>query len=179
MKGDENGWHGVPGGTNWRCPECGSSSPIDSWREVELGCDECGAHDGRECPVCAKCFDHVWSVKRLAEAQPRVADRPKNPRALDVPVNLAMLTTNTWTTINWDQAEIRQRNAPAFSLKGQQLKLLTQESYRVVSPSQLWVWLADEQDNRWHVDIQCRNGDVRARVIQEPTGYCYSYPPTR
>ena len=62
-----------PGVTEWCCPECGEVSPTVDWREVEPYCEDCGSHDGRECPRCHKWYDHVWDGDRLVEAQPEAA----------------------------------------------------------------------------------------------------------
>lgn len=63
-----NGWWGVPPNPAWKCPVCGVMSGIDDWREVEPACEDCGNHDGRECPECGEWFDHVWN-DHLIEAQ--------------------------------------------------------------------------------------------------------------
>ena len=69
MKDDANGWWSMPALSAWRCPECATTSPVETWRECEPYCEDCGAHDGRGCPNCGEQFDHVWGVKKLAEAQ--------------------------------------------------------------------------------------------------------------
>jgi hypothetical protein len=62
-----NGWWGVPPAQKWQCPECHVRSPVSEWKEREVYCEECGSHDGRECPNCGEAFDHVWGSERLAE----------------------------------------------------------------------------------------------------------------
>lgn len=68
MKDDENGWWGIPPLDAWTCPECGETSPVADWEEVEAGCEECGTHDGRKCPKCEEIFDHVWGAPKIAKA---------------------------------------------------------------------------------------------------------------
>lgn len=72
MKEDvEDGWWGVPTTPDkqWKCPECGERSPIAEWAENRPPCEDCGDHDGRECPKCHEVFDHVWGDEKLARAQ--------------------------------------------------------------------------------------------------------------
>lgn len=71
------GWYEAPAGEWWRCPECGQSSPVAEWREVEPYCDDCGSHDGRECPRCGQWFDHVWGAATIAAGQPVPTDEEK------------------------------------------------------------------------------------------------------
>lgn len=47
------------------CPKCDSRSPASEWKEVEPYCEECGSHDGRECPECGEWFDHVWGDSQI------------------------------------------------------------------------------------------------------------------
>ena len=68
MKEDEDGWWDAPGGDEWVCPECKESSPIEDWREVPVYCEDCGDHDGRECPLCGNVEDHVWGAGRIRKA---------------------------------------------------------------------------------------------------------------
>jgi hypothetical protein len=65
---DRDGWWDVPAATNWTCPECGQTSPVEEWVECEPGCEDCGSHDGRRCPRCDETFDHVWGSTKIAEA---------------------------------------------------------------------------------------------------------------
>lgn len=64
------GWWDAPAGETWTCPapDCGATSPIAEWRESMVGCDDCGEHDGRECPQCGEVFDHVWGARKIASA---------------------------------------------------------------------------------------------------------------
>lgn len=68
MKEDRDGWWEAPAGENWRCPECAELSPIDEWEERAPSCEDCGEHDGRECPRCGAVFDHVWGAPDIADA---------------------------------------------------------------------------------------------------------------
>lgn len=65
MKNDENGWWEAPRGINWLCSKCNQISPIENWKEVEPDCEDCGSHDGRECPNCKEWFDHVWGATEI------------------------------------------------------------------------------------------------------------------
>lgn len=70
MKDDViDGWWEVPAAEYWTCPECKERSKVEDWQEVETYCEDCGSHDGRECPNCGKVFDHVWDSERLSKAQ--------------------------------------------------------------------------------------------------------------
>lgn len=70
--GDEtSGWHEAPAGATWTCPECWRAAPIAEWAEVEVGCEDCGSHEGRRCPHCGEDFEHVWGAVRMAEATAR------------------------------------------------------------------------------------------------------------
>lgn len=55
-----DGWWHVSFTEQWACPECKTLSDVAEWDEVEPGCEDCGNHDGRECPNCGEWFDHVW-----------------------------------------------------------------------------------------------------------------------
>jgi len=66
----ERGWWGVPAAENWTCPECGKSSPVEAWEEREPYCENCGSHDGRECPECGEVYEHVHASGTLAAVQP-------------------------------------------------------------------------------------------------------------
>lgn len=62
-------WWGLPFALSvWKCPECGNSSPPLVWEECRPYCEDCGDHDGRRCPECAKEFDHCWGVELLKKA---------------------------------------------------------------------------------------------------------------
>jgi hypothetical protein len=65
---DERGWWEVPPATEWTCPECGVASPVKDWAERRAYCEDCGDHDGRECPACEEVLDHVWGATKIAEA---------------------------------------------------------------------------------------------------------------
>lgn len=67
-KMDKDGWCGVPGSANWKCPDCNKWTPFEEWREREVPCDECGDHDARVCPHCGAIFDHVWGSERISDA---------------------------------------------------------------------------------------------------------------
>jgi len=70
MKDDvTDGWGCVPAAEEWKCPECGETSPVEDWREIELGCGVCGTHDARQCPKCDEAYDHVWDDEILRDAQ--------------------------------------------------------------------------------------------------------------
>lgn len=63
MKIDETeGWGGVPAALNWTCPECKVTTATAAWQETSLYCEDCGEHDGRECPNCGHVFDYVWNT---------------------------------------------------------------------------------------------------------------------
>lgn len=68
MKRDGAGWWEAPAATVWTCPECGESSPVADWQEAAPYCEDCGEHDGRECPRCGEVLDHVWGAGRIAAA---------------------------------------------------------------------------------------------------------------
>jgi hypothetical protein len=68
MHEDLGGWWHAPAGGGWRCPDCQVLSPIETWTASEVGCELCGAHDARVCPVCGTFFDHVWGSKAIATA---------------------------------------------------------------------------------------------------------------
>jgi hypothetical protein len=63
-----DGWYEVPAAKRWTCPRCGITSDVALWRECEPCCEDCGSHDGRECPECGEVFDHVWGAAELAGA---------------------------------------------------------------------------------------------------------------
>lgn len=44
-----------------RCPdvECKIISPLSSWREAEVYCEDCGEHSVMLCPACDRRWDHV------------------------------------------------------------------------------------------------------------------------
>jgi hypothetical protein len=73
-KYDKNGWHDIPARLKWKCPECNEWSPYDAWEETIVGCEDCGEHDARECPVCNEVFDIVWGAARIAKAMRMVKD---------------------------------------------------------------------------------------------------------
>lgn len=66
------------------CPDCGTSTPAGAWRHVDMPCEDCGDHDGAECPVCRAAFDVIWDAN---DSGPRVvadfgaAPRPERRRA--------------------------------------------------------------------------------------------------
>ena len=47
------------------CPECHVESKAEDWKECEPYCEDCGSHDGLECPHCGEQFDHVWGFEKL------------------------------------------------------------------------------------------------------------------
>lgn len=56
----------------WPCPECGVATLGGTWEEREVYCDDCGSHDGRQCPACGEVQDHVHGAEkiwRLMEAE--------------------------------------------------------------------------------------------------------------
>lgn len=61
----ENGWSDAPAAKKWLCPECNHASPVEDWKEVEPYCEDCGNHDGRECPLCEHWFDHVFTSREI------------------------------------------------------------------------------------------------------------------
>ena len=65
LEDEREGWWGAPAGKRWRCPECNKISNISDWNEVSLSCEDCGSHDGRECPTCGEAFDHVWDADKI------------------------------------------------------------------------------------------------------------------
>jgi hypothetical protein len=65
MKEDEDGWWGAPASKYWVCPECNKTSAAERWLETEVFCDDCGAHDARQCPECGEALDHVWGSRRI------------------------------------------------------------------------------------------------------------------
>ncbi len=66
MKEDvEFGWWHAPAGEYWKCPECGETTRVENWEEQTVGCEDCGEHDGRECPECGEVFDHVWGSHEI------------------------------------------------------------------------------------------------------------------
>jgi len=71
MKEDiENGWHDVHKGFyQWKCPYCKEHSPTEDWVSRDVGCEDCGSHDGRICPKCHVEFDHVWGAIAIAKEQ--------------------------------------------------------------------------------------------------------------
>ena len=64
---DRSGWWAVEESENWICPECAEESLVDDWVEREPYCEDCGSHDGRECPRCHAVFDHVWGAQRIQD----------------------------------------------------------------------------------------------------------------
>ena len=64
-----NGWWEAPPAENWKCPECGETSPVAEWQECEPYCEACGSHDGRRCPKCERDFDHVYGAEKIRDAQ--------------------------------------------------------------------------------------------------------------
>lgn len=48
-----------------KCPTCKQVTASELWREVEVGCEDCGTHDGLQCPSCEDLFDHVWGFDEL------------------------------------------------------------------------------------------------------------------
>ena len=68
MKEDRDGWWDVNAHSHWRCPDCKELSPVEEWEEREIGCEDCGSHDGRKCPRCGEYFDHVWGAEKIEEA---------------------------------------------------------------------------------------------------------------
>lgn len=73
---DRDGWWEAPGGEFWTCPECHVPSPIDDWEERRPPCDDCGEHDGRECPKCGEVFEHVWGASAIGEATAAAGGQP-------------------------------------------------------------------------------------------------------
>ena len=61
----KNGWGDAPGGKTWICPECKKTSKIEDWKECEMYCEDCGDHEGRECPECEERFDYVWDDDKI------------------------------------------------------------------------------------------------------------------
>ena len=43
------------------CPECKKWSGMNTWREGEVGCEDCGSHPAIVCPLCETCFDWLKS----------------------------------------------------------------------------------------------------------------------
>lgn len=70
----KKGWWEAPAGTHWVCPECKEKSPIEKWEGREPGCEDCGNHDGRECPKCGEIFDHVWGESEIERATLKLLD---------------------------------------------------------------------------------------------------------
>ena len=68
MKDDADGWWDVSARPQWTCPECKVSSPCEEWPEREPYCEDCGSHEGRECPRCGEVFDHVWGAAKIEKA---------------------------------------------------------------------------------------------------------------
>lgn len=68
MRSDEKGWWDVPALSDWICPKCERASSVDLWEQVEIGCEDCGSHDGRRCPLCSEEYDHCWGAEQLAAA---------------------------------------------------------------------------------------------------------------
>lgn len=50
-----------------RCCECGEVTPSSDWEECEVGCEDCGSHDGIKCPHCGEAYDYVWGFNKLIE----------------------------------------------------------------------------------------------------------------
>ena len=67
-EGDQGGWWTVSARPAWTCPECKVTSPAKDWETCEPGCEDCGSHDGRQCPACGEEFDHVWGAPKIEEA---------------------------------------------------------------------------------------------------------------
>jgi len=74
-----NGWWEVPAADTWTCPECGAASSVEQWAERPTGCEDCGDHDGRECPRCGEVLDHVWGAPRILEATSAHTTEPAQP----------------------------------------------------------------------------------------------------
>lgn len=49
-------------------PECGVKTESNKWQEREVGCEDCGSHDGLECPNCQETFDHVFGFDKLLKS---------------------------------------------------------------------------------------------------------------
>lgn len=70
--GNREGWWEVPAFLPlWTCPACGEPTDPERWIEVEVACDLCGSHDGRQCPNCRKGWDHVYGAPKIAKASER------------------------------------------------------------------------------------------------------------
>lgn len=63
-----NGWDDIPIKDEWLCPKCDKLSDVALWKYTEVGCDLCGSHEARRCPLCDEVFDCVWGVMDLVEA---------------------------------------------------------------------------------------------------------------
>lgn len=68
MEEDRNGWGGVTPRDAWTCPECGVTSPVESWEDLEVYCESCGSHDARKCPACGQAFDSVFGDEMIERA---------------------------------------------------------------------------------------------------------------
>lgn len=68
----KNGWWNAPAAKEWACPGCHASSDPETWPEGEVGCEDCGGHDGRQCPGCGEWFDHVWGSTQIAKETEQV-----------------------------------------------------------------------------------------------------------
>ena len=44
------------------CPECSGWSPIATWKETEVYCEDCGEHSALQCPLCEEHLDKVFTV---------------------------------------------------------------------------------------------------------------------
>jgi hypothetical protein len=58
-------WGFAPLSTQWICPECDQVSNVSDWRETTVGCEDCGEHDARECPLCHERLDIVYDDARI------------------------------------------------------------------------------------------------------------------
>lgn len=64
----------------YECPECKAWSPVSLWKATEVGCEDCGDHSARLCPLCEECIDEVFTdfeePAHFLEAEARKAGRP-------------------------------------------------------------------------------------------------------
>lgn len=68
VKEDEEGCYEIRPRKQWVCCTCGEMSPVVDWKEVEVECDSCGEHEGRQCPKCHSCFEIVWGFAKIEKA---------------------------------------------------------------------------------------------------------------
>ena len=78
---NSDGWWAVQPRDQWACPECREISPADDWPEREPYCEDCGSHDGRECPRCGEVFDHVLGDDKIEAACAEAGLAPRAKRA--------------------------------------------------------------------------------------------------